>query len=97
MIVFNGQALVLFILGLVPGGITWLISKYLVHATERSIDTWSICALAAGMALFDLAMRVPDPKKEQGAFNFLRPSGGGHVCFVPVWIIGIAAFVLRVT
>ena len=102
MVVFNIQAGVQVLLAALPGGLVYAVLHY-----GMGLETaawWGTLVAALCLVPLDGLMRAAglggetddegNPIDEDGGFDILalvRPSSGGHVFFLPCWLIGMVA------
>lgn len=85
MVVFNGTAIIQLILAAIPGGIAYGIATL----ADGNPDDWAFGFLLSFWFLIDALWRLADVIPEEddpesgGILNLIKPSGGGHIFFLP--------------
>ena len=77
MIVYNDNVIFAVLIGVVSGGAVYSLYR-----------NGSVAGLAGclGMILFDFVTRLRNQSED---VPLLAPDAGGHIWFIPVWIIGL--------
>lgn len=98
MVVFNGTVLIQLILAAIPGGIAYGIATL----AGGNADNWAMGFLLGFWFLIDALWRVanvfPDEEDPEsgGVLNLIMPGGGGHLFFLPGWLIAIGVSVIKI-
>ena len=98
MVVFNGTAIIQLIVAAIPGGIAYGIA----YLAGGNVDDWAFAFLLGTWFLLDALWRVAnvfpdeDDPESGGILNLVMPGGGGHIFFVPGWLVAIVVGVIKV-
>ncbi len=83
--IFNALAFLYAAAGLIAA---WLANNWLYPYQEVSDGSFvTSFAIGGAFLLIDVAYRAAN-FRDEGAMRFLWPSRGGHIFFVPCWLIG---------
>ncbi|MED5369612.1 MAG: hypothetical protein VX899_01235 [Myxococcota bacterium] len=97
MIVFNWPAVGQLILALIPGGIAYGIA----WAVDGDANKWLQVITLFSWAIIDGLWRLAnvagdeDDPESGGVANLVLPSGGGHIFWLPGWLLGIGLGIAR--
>ncbi|MFT5585511.1 MAG: hypothetical protein ACI9VR_003103 [Cognaticolwellia sp.] len=98
MVVFNGTAIIQLIAAAVPGGIAYGIAYW----AGGHADNWGIGFMLGFWFLIDALWRasniIPDEDDPEsgGVLSLIKPSGGGHLFWLPGWFIAILAAGIKI-
>lgn len=98
MIVFNGTAIIQLIIAAIPGGIAYGIASL----AGGNADNWAMGFLLGSWFILDALWRAANVMPDEddpdsgGVLNLIMPGGGGHLFFLPGWLIAIGVSVIKI-